>query len=1081
MTAQLTMILAASLAAAGGMAETRVQSEYGEIRDGRWQFPTLAAPAKASLATGATVRVVEGRLHADSAAPSQLVNGVVNVAGGTTEEVVFFDNACLPGGKLLMDLGSAQPVRQIDTYSYHVWDVDQGSRTPQVYTLYGSADKHADPARLEAWAKIADVDSRPNRTGQGWGNRPHVVQLADSAGADLGTLRYLLWDIKPTLSPLLNGRQYAGEVWSHTFFTEINIHSAATLAAAVPAALYRQPLEEIVLVYKSHFDIGYTHLASEAVHDYRTKMMDKALAVVDQNKSLPPEQQFVWTVPGWPMKKILEDWPGQTPERQQRIRDAFKAGRFAAHALPFTMQTEMMEPEGLVRSLGFASRLAREAGKPLPTGAKMTDVPSHTRLLPTLLKHAGVDFLHLGCNAASATPRIPMLFWWEGPDGSRLLTMYSPGYGGGLFPPANWKHRTWLAMIMAGDNEGPPSPNAVQGAISQIHARFPGVKVRVGTLGDFSDRMLKEDLGSLTVVREDMPDTWIHGPMCNPDGVMLTRQAVPDLFAAESLHTLLGNWKVPTPDPSQAIADAYEDSVLYDEHTWGGAMYWIAKYLPQKNNIGQCDNWGYGEKFKTDLKAGRFDRLLASWEEHTDYARNAHELVTPVLRDDMQALAKAVDVNGPRTVVFNPLPWKRNAVVDGSLVTDVPSGGYKTVSPGRSAGGGKSNATTLENAVFKVEVDPVRGCVKSLADKRTGRELVDASAPHGFGQYLHERFSADEVARYCAAYVRGGHDWGFVEIGKPNLPPAAEVPYRALTPGGFTVATETRGDTITLEMHATPKTDGVNYPVTTRVLLQGDAPYVDIELTIEKPADPWPEAGWVCLPFKVEAPQFRVGRNGFIMDPARDIIPGANRHLYAVGTGVAVFDAEGRGVGVCGPDTPLVSLGEPGCWKFDCDYVPTKSVVYFNLFNNQWSTNYRFWNEGKWTYRFRIWSFDHYDAAAALITPSLEVRYPVQAATVDAPAGKLPRQQAGVSASRSGTLVTAFGRNTDGAGTILRVWEQAGVSGALTVTLPAGAMFATATPVNLRGERIGEAIGIADGKLVFNLKACAPASFILGP
>jgi len=207
------------------------------------------------------------------------------------------------------------------------------------------------------------------------------------------------------------------------------------LFSTMIASAQKSNVEEIILVYKSHFDIGYTHLARETVHNYRTNMIEDALDVVDKNKNLPPEQQFVWTIPGWPMKKILEDWEGQTPLRRQRVKEAFKDGRFAVHALPFTMQIGLMEPEGMVRSLGYASELAREAGKPLPTGAKMTDVPSYTKFTPTLLKNAGVNFLHLGCNPGSTPPDVPFLFLWEGPDGSRLLTMYSAKYGNELFPP----------------------------------------------------------------------------------------------------------------------------------------------------------------------------------------------------------------------------------------------------------------------------------------------------------------------------------------------------------------------------------------------------------------------------------------------------------------------------------------------------------------------------------------------------------------------------------------------------------------------------------------------------------------------
>ena len=77
-------------------------------------------------------------------------------------------------------------------------------------------------------------------------------------------------------------------------------------------------------------------------------------------------------------------------------------------------------------------------------------------------------------------------------------------------------------------------------------------------------------------------------------------------------------------------------------------------------------------------------------------------------------------------------------------------------------------------------------------------------------------------------------------------------------------------------------------------------------------------------------------------------------------------------------------------------------------------------------------------------------------------------------------LVTAFGAAPPGSrGTLLRVWEQAGVSGKLTVTFPVAVKFATATPINLRNERAGEPIQLTAGQLSFNLNAYAPASFVL--
>ncbi|MCZ7635577.1 MAG: hypothetical protein M5U12_05705 [Verrucomicrobia bacterium] len=277
-------------------------------------------------------------------------------------------------------------------------------------------------------------------------------------------------------------------------------------------------LEQVVIVFKTHFDIGYTEMASNVVQRYRTTMIDQALNVVDANRPLPPEQQFVWTLPGWPLHQILTDWDGQTTERQHRIQQAFREGRFVTHALPFTTHTEWLELEDLVRGLGYASTLSRDAGLALPRDAKMTDVPCHSWILPTLLRHAGVDFLHLGCNAASQSPQVPRLFWWEGPDGSRLLTMYTAeSYGTGLVPPSDWPHRSWLALIHTGDNHGPPTPDEVGKLLAEARSKLPGVRVRIGRLSDFADAILAER-PSLSVVRGDMPDTWIHGPMSDPQG-----------------------------------------------------------------------------------------------------------------------------------------------------------------------------------------------------------------------------------------------------------------------------------------------------------------------------------------------------------------------------------------------------------------------------------------------------------------------------------------------------------------------------------------------------------------------------------
>ena len=56
--------------------------------------------------------------------------------------------------------------------------------------------------------------------------------------------------------------------------------------AGAPAAADPPPakVEQVIVVFKTHFDIGYTDLARNVVKRYRTSMIDKALDVCDRRQ-----------------------------------------------------------------------------------------------------------------------------------------------------------------------------------------------------------------------------------------------------------------------------------------------------------------------------------------------------------------------------------------------------------------------------------------------------------------------------------------------------------------------------------------------------------------------------------------------------------------------------------------------------------------------------------------------------------------------------------------------------------------------------------------------------------------------------
>jgi alpha-mannosidase len=441
-------------------------------------------------------------------------------------------------------------------------------------------------------------------------------------------------------------------------------------------------------------------------------------------------------------------------------------------------------------------------------------------------------------------------------------------------------------------------------------------------------------------------------------------------------------------------------------------------------------------------------------------------------------------------VVYNPLPWKRSGMIENPwekgdyfYVKNLSASGYTTLSLNEIKQGTVTSdeVTTFSTPYFKIVFNLKKGGIASLIEKSTGRELVDQSSNYIIGQFLHERFSSIEVDKWFNLYSRIKDGWGLNDLGKPGIPNAMAMPYLAFTPNDWkiNVLHNDIADIATLKaVSAAGYAKGYELKFT----FPRNAAYVDVEWAVDsKTPDKQPEGGWLCFPFNVNKPTFTVGRLGGPINPAKDIIPGTNRHLMAVTTGVAITQADKSGVALTSADAPLLSLGEPGLWKFSMDYIPTRPSVFVNLYNNMWNTNFALWQDGSWSESVRIWPVGKGIQTIANLTQyGWETRLPLLTGVADGIAGKLPGSKAGISVSKTGVLITAFGEDPDGnKGTLLRVWEQAGNSGMISIVLPAGRKFRKATPVNLRGEVNGKSINIVNRIFSFTIKAYGPASFIL--
>jgi len=178
-----------------------------------FKFKNVPSPAKEDAGAKAKVSLVVGRSDPAGAGLRALTDG--RLPGSEDDPANnFFFNADTDGGRILMDLGSAIEIAQVNTYSWHV-----DSRAPQVYNLYASdgsspdfnlrPGEKIDPAAA-GWRLIATVDTRPK---QGSFGGQYGVSITDANGV-IGKYRYLLFDCVETETD---------DPWGNTFYSEIDV------------------------------------------------------------------------------------------------------------------------------------------------------------------------------------------------------------------------------------------------------------------------------------------------------------------------------------------------------------------------------------------------------------------------------------------------------------------------------------------------------------------------------------------------------------------------------------------------------------------------------------------------------------------------------------------------------------------------------------------------------------------------------------------------------------------------------------------------------------------------------------------
>lgn len=403
-----------------------------------------------------------------------------------------------------------------------------------------------------------------------------------------------------------------------------------------------QHMKKVIVVSKTHLDLGFTDYAEKIRQKYLNEFIPHAIATARELNG-GGKKRFVWTTGSWLLCELLHH--GSEQNRQDLIR-ALREGDIAPHAMPFTTHTELLDADTLDYGLSLVDELDAIAGRKT-IAAKMTDVPGHTLgLVPLLAKH-GVKLLHIGVNGASAMPDVPPCFRWKC-GAYEVIVIYSGEYGG---PFETDYTDSVLYFDHTLDNHGAASAQAVLARFHEIEKKYPGAEVAAGRLDDYAE-LIWQVKDQLPVVSAEIGDTWIHGAASDP-------------YKTAGLRTLIrlkNQWL-----KNGALArsqEAYQNLagnlLCIAEHTWGLDMKtYLADYenylRPDFEKARQKDRVeihhplrGFPQNFQTLLlrragvyRPGSYRAMEQSWQEQRSYLDKAVEGLPEGLQNEArQALGR---------------------------------------------------------------------------------------------------------------------------------------------------------------------------------------------------------------------------------------------------------------------------------------------------------------------------------------------------------------------------------------------------------------------------------------------------------
>jgi alpha-mannosidase len=806
----------------------------------------------------------------------------------------------------------------------------------------------------------------------------------------------------------------------------------------------------IYLAPHAHLDIGFTDYQAK-IAEIHNRNLDRLLDEIEAH----PEMRF--NVDGsWIVEQYLA---ARNKEARERLLKLVREGEIAVPAQLASLMTAYPTLEELIRSTDYTRRLHQQDGIPFDY-ANITDVPSYTWSYASVLAALGIRYF----SAAANSDRGPILlygrwntkapFWWQGPDRQKVLMSYSRQYSQLWFvcgiPPQGAACRQALPTFFQQYESPSYKPDTVLMYGSQLENTYlvPGERefvekwnsqyayprIQLSTFPNFM-RYIDQHYGSvLETVKGDGGPYWEDGYGTDAHYLAIDRSSQQRAPSAEKLSTIATYFEKNASGPRDEIRAMWNDLVLYAEHTF---TFWGGYSRPES------------------------EETLRQFEVKDHFAVDGRLRVNAVLDQALSQLTDKIRMPATAFVVFNPLNWTRNDLVESDLdagdtileypgktpvaldvlarhagynhirflARDVPSLGYRcyqVVQPHPHAPAPPEETSlpvtsTLENAYYRLEVDPQAGGIKSIFDKQLNRDLVDNSSPYRFNQYL---------------YVAGGDGETQLVYMRQSLP-LAKLTVTGSSGGRVTSVRRTPyGQVLTYE------TRGPYAPsIATEIILFDGQKRIELVNRVHKDPVNVKEAVYFAFPVAAERPEFSYEiQNGWV-NPAHDLLQGGNVAWFTVQHWVRVASAS-LSVGVAPVDSPLITLGDVVRGTWPEEFQPKAGTIFSYAMNNYWHTNFRRVQNGDYTFRYAVTSGRDLSPAElarfgrAAMTP-LELGELVPNDKFDDPERPLPPGASSfLEVDAPNVEVVNWKAADDGKGTIIRLLETGGTGATAHLTFP---------------------------------------------